>query len=922
MPDHDERATPGARTQTLSANELRSRFLDFFAERGHEVVPSASLVPGGDQTLLFTNSGMVQFKDVFRGVEKRSYTRAVDSQRCLRVAGKHNDFEEVGRTPRHHTLFEMLGNWSFGDYFKREAIHWAWEFLTQDLGIPGERLAATTYRDDEESWTVWRDEIGLPPERMAKWGDVDAGDDKNFWRMAETGPCGPCSEIHYDRGAELSEGLDCVPDHSEHCPRWLEIWNLVFMESDQQASGERVPLPFRSVDTGMGLERLASVLQGVATNYDTDLFTPIHARMRELMRHDPDAFESERFSYQVIADHSRAITFLIADGVLPANEGRGYVLRRIVRRAVRHGRLLGRREPFLAETAKVVIELMGEAYPVLVERREAILGAIIREETAFARTLDAGTVQLEEALIPLTGADRVVGRRPEEVPEDAPHLDGEMAFRLHDTYGFPIDLTVELAAEYGVRVDRDGFEAALRRQRERSRSGTRQDLVRQAELVALFGGIARRVGDSTFLGYEGTEARGRVVAVVRDGTEYQELEARGEVELRTETAADALLVLDRTPFYAEGGGQIGDRGILRDATGEVVFTVEDTQRPVAGLIVHHGKLHGRVALGQELAAEVDPDRRARTMRNHTGTHVLHRALRNTLGEAARQAGSLVTPDYLRFDYPFDRGLTPEERHRIEHEVRRVIREDRTVTPSSMGMAEAVAAGADAFFDEKYGETVRTVRVEGYSHELCGGTHCRATGQIGGFIITGERSIGSGMRRIEAVTGEAAEALTEERFRLLEVAVAAAGAQTPEQLTTRIEELKERGRTSRQGSAGLVPTAQAAARAAELLQKGALVAYTGGFRSMDDLKAWAKEVRSTLGSGVIAAALEDDEQPQLFVTVSDDLVAEGVSAADLVREAVTESGGKGGGRPEMAQGRLPESAALQGALQKLRERLVR
>ena len=922
MPDHDERATPGARTQTLSANELRSRFLDFFAERGHEVVPSASLVPGGDQTLLFTNSGMVQFKDVFRGVEKRSYTRAVDSQRCLRVAGKHNDFEEVGRTPRHHTLFEMLGNWSFGDYFRREAIHWAWEFLTQDLGIPGERLAATTYRDDEESWTVWRDEIGLPPERMAKWGDVDAGDDKNFWRMAETGPCGPCSEIHYDRGAELSEGPDCVPDHSEHCPRWLEIWNLVFMESDQQASGERVPLPFRSVDTGMGLERLASVLQGVATNYDTDLFTPIHARMRELMRHDPDAFESERFSYQVIADHSRAITFLIADGVLPANEGRGYVLRRIVRRAVRHGRLLGRREPFLAETAKVVIELMGEAYPVLVERREAILGAIIREETAFARTLDAGTVQLEEALIPLTGADRVVGRRPEEVSEDAPHLDGEMAFRLHDTYGFPIDLTVELAAEYGVRVDRDGFEAALRRQRERSRSGTRQDLVRQAELVALFSGIARRVGDSTFLGYEGTEARGRVVAVVRDGTEYQELEARGEVELRTETAADALLVLDRTPFYAEGGGQIGDRGILRDATGEVVFTVEDTQRPVAGLIVHHGKLHGRVALGQELAAEVDPDRRARTMRNHTGTHVLHRALRNTLGEAARQAGSLVTPDYLRFDYPFDRGLTPEERHRIEHEVRRVIREDRTVTPSSMGMAEAVAAGADAFFDEKYGETVRTVRVEGYSHELCGGTHCRATGQIGGFIITGERSIGSGMRRIEAVTGEAAEALTEERFRLLEVAVAAAGAQTPEQLTTRIEELKERGRTSRQGSAGLVPTAQAAARAAELLQKGALVAYTGGFRSMDDLKAWAKEVRSTLGSGVIAAALEDDEQPQLFVTVSDDLVAEGVSAADLVREAVTESGGKGGGRPEMAQGRLPESAALQGALQKLRERLVR
>jgi alanyl-tRNA synthetase len=394
------------------------------------------------------------------------------------------------------------------------------------------------------------------------------------------------------------------------------------------------------------------------------------------------------------------------------------------------------------------------------------------------------------------------------------------------------------------------------------------------------------------------------------------------VELRTQPSADALIVLDRTPFYAEGGGQIGDRGVLRDAQAHPLFSVDDTQRPVSGLVVHHGRLHGRVELGQELSAEVDADRRARTMRNHTGTHVLHRALRNTLGEAARQAGSLVTPEYLRFDYPFDRGLTPEERHTIEHEVRRVIREDRTVTPSHMGMREAVAAGADAFFDEKYGETVRTVRVEGYSHELCGGTHCRATGQIGGFIITGERSIGSGMRRIEALTGEAAEALMEERFRLLESAAAAAGAQTAEQLVSRIEELKERGKGQRKGAAGLVPTAQAAARTAELLQKGALVAYTGGFRSMDDLKAWAKEVRSTLGSGVIAAALDDPEQPQLFVTVSDDLVEQGISASDLVREAVTESGGKGGGRPEMAQGRLPESAALQGALQKLRERLAR
>ncbi len=676
MHENEDRAPADSRMQPLSSDEIRARFLRFFAERGHEVVPSASLVPAGDQTLLFTNSGMVQFKDVFRGVEKRSYSRAVDSQRCLRVAGKHNDFEEVGRTPRHHTLFEMLGSWSFGDYFKREAIHWAWEFLTQDLGIPGDRLAATTYTDDDESWAIWRDEIGLPPERMARWGDIDRGDDHNFWRMAETGPCGPNSEIHFDRGEHLSEGPGCVPDHTETCPRWLEIWNLVFMEFDQPVEGPRTELPFKSVDTGMGLERLASVLQGVATNYDTDLFVPIHARMRELLKHDPDAFESERFSYQVIADHSRAITFLIADGITPSNEGRGYVLRRIVRRAVRHGRLLGRHEPFLEETAKVVIELMAEAYPILRERRDVILGTIVREETAFARTLDAGTIQLEEALIPLTGADRVVGRRAEEVPVDAPVLDGDKAFQLHDTYGFPIDLTVELAAEYGVRVDRDGFEVALEKQRHRSRSGKKLDLARQAEQTALFDSIARRLGDTVFRGYETTTALGRIGAIVRDTTEYEVLEARADAEGHLEAAADAQIVLDESPFYAEGGGQIGDRGVLRDAHGEVVFSVEDTQRPVAGLVVHLGKLHGEVALGQEVSAEVDPRRRANTMRNHTGTHLLHRALRNTLGDAARQAGSLVTPEHLRFDYPSDRGLTPEERHTIEHEVRRVIREDR------------------------------------------------------------------------------------------------------------------------------------------------------------------------------------------------------------------------------------------------------
>jgi len=568
------------RIHSLPAAEIRRRYVEFFAERGHAVVPSASLVPAGDQTLLFTNSGMVQFKEVFTGTETRSYSRAVDYQRVLRVAGKHNDFEEVGRTTRHNTFFEMLGNWSFGDYFKREAIHFAWDFLTGDMAIPAERLAATTYKDDEVARAIWRDEIGLPPERMAIWGDVDAGDDSNFWRMAETGPCGPCSEIHFDRGAEFSEGPECVPDHSETCPRWLEIWNLVFMEFDQKPGG-RVLLPFQSVDTGMSLERLASVLQQVPSNFDTDLFTPIHARMRELLGHDPEGFEAERFSYQVIADHSRAITFLIADGVLPSNEGRGYVLRRIVRRAVRHGRLLGRTQPFLAQAAEVVIDTMAEAYPYLIERRPEILPVILREEAQFSRTLDAGTVHLEEALIPLTSAERVVGRRPEDLPADAPVLGGETAFRLHDTYGFPIDLTVELAAEYGVAVDRPGFDVALAEQRERSRGGRKAELSRNAETMSLYEDLARRLGDTPFLGYDGTTAEARVVAIVRDGIEYDELEAFGDAELRTEPSATAEIVLSQTPFYAEGGGQVGDHGALRPAGGsEPVFEVTDTQRPV------------------------------------------------------------------------------------------------------------------------------------------------------------------------------------------------------------------------------------------------------------------------------------------------------------------------------------------------------
>ena len=888
-------AMPDLPIPYLTAAEVRRRYVEFFAQRGHTVVPSASLVPAGDQTLLFTNSGMVQFKDVLTGREKRSYVRATDYQRCLRVAGKHNDFEEVGRTTRHHTFFEMLGNWSFGDYFKRDAIHWAWELLTEVYQIPGERLAATVYRDDDEAYRIWREEIGLPPERIARWGNVDAGDEANFWRMAETGPCGPCSEIHFDRGAELSEGPHCLPDHSEHCPRWLEVWNLVFMESEQRADGTRVPLPMKSVDTGMGLERLTSVIQQVSTNYDTDLFTPIHTAMRELLGHDPEVFEAERFSYQVIADHSRAVTFLVADGVAPANDGRGYVLRRIIRRAVRHGRLLGRREPFMDVTAGVVIDVMKGAYPYLDEQRARILKVIHQEETQFARTLETGTSHLEAALAPLTKTERTIGRRPESLPEDTPVLPGDVAFRLHDTYGFPVDLTVDMAAEYGVRVDREGFVAAMAEQKARSRKGTKAELARHAELGDLYQAIQRRSGETRFLGYDATTAEGRIVAILRDGMEYQELTGHGEAEV----------VLDATPFYGEGGGQVGDRGELLEAGGgSALFTVDDTQKPIAGLFVHRGRLHGRLRVGETVTAQVDAERRARTMRNHTATHLLHRALRNVVGPDAHQAGSLVAPDYLRFDYPLDRPLTAAEKTAIEDDVRRIVREDRPVTTVVQPMAAAIAAGADAFFDEKYGEKVRTVRVEGYSLELCGGTHCSASGQIGSFVITADRSIGAGTRRIEAVTGDGADALLRARTDLLERIADKIGATSvdavPERVAALQDELREVRRRLKAGGGGLPKPAGLVAAAEEVAPGVRLVAHSAAFDSTEQWKAFAKEIRAVMSSGVIAVAFDSDA-PQIFVTVSPDMVERGISAVELVKVAMNPMDGRGGGRPEMAQG---------------------
>ncbi|HUH16896.1 MAG TPA: alanine--tRNA ligase, partial [Methylomirabilota bacterium] len=756
------------------------------------------------------NSGMVPFKRVLTGEEKRDYTRAVNSQLALRVAGKHNDFEEVGRTPRHQTLFEMLGTWSFGDYFKREAIHWHWQLLTEEFGIPAERLAATVYTDDDEAHSVWTDEIGLPDDRVVRWGNIAEGDEKNFWRMGDTGPCGPCSELHYDRGAHFSEGPHCIPDHSETCPRWLEVGNLVFMQFDRAADGGLTPLPMKSVDTGTGLERLASVVQGVDSNYRTDLFVPIIERLAQFIGHDPDTVESERFSYQVVADHSRAMTFLIAEGVKPSNEGPGYVLRRIMRRAVRHGRLLGISGPFLRETCSVVISLMGDVYTHLRDGEREILDAVEAEEEKFARTLEAGSARLAELV---AGGNAITG------------VD---AFRLHDTFGFPIDLTVEMAEERGVTVDRAGFEAAMAEQRERSRGGKRAGLRLDPEVAEL---------RSDFIGYPNeTSADGLRVLAVTSGT-------------------PTGVVIDRTPFYAEGGGQIGDRGELIGANGRL--RVDDTQRS-GEAIVHLGELSGELRVGDEVRAEVDEARRWAAARNHTGTHLLHRALRDVLGEQAKQAGSWVGPEGLRFDFPAQAATPREALREVQRIVNAQIRRNAPVHPEMMPMQEAQARGADMFFGEKYlPESVRVVQVDGYSKELCGGTHVAATGQIGQLVITGESSIGAGLRRIEAVTGEGAAELVSARLEALRATAQLLGEReedVPQRVETLLSRLRDAEKAARapKAAAGRLDAAAALHGAQEAGSAKVVVESFPG-ADADALRGLADDLRGMTGRFVLVAA---------------------------------------------------------------------
>jgi len=867
-----------------SSAEIRASFLHYFQERGHTIVPSSSLVPGNDPTLLFTNAGMVQFKDVFLGQEARPYKRATTAQKCMRVSGKHNDLEEVGPSPRHHTFFEMLGNFSFGDYFKAEAIQYAWGYLHGVLGIPADRLYVTIYYEDDEAARLWQKLVGVPSERIIRLGAKD-----NFWEMGDTGPCGPCSEIIYDRGPQACtcHRPDCNPAYD--CDRWLELWNLVFMQYEKLPDGSTVPLPKPSIDTGAGLERIASVLQGVDNNYDTDLFMPIMQRTRELLGHDEATMRANIVPYRVIADHSRAVTFLIGDNVLPGNEGRNYVLRLILRRAARYGRLLGFREPFLAETAQAVIDTMGHHYRELRERQDFIKEAITQEEQRFLMTLDTGLARLDQLIQRL----RAEGRST--VP-------GEEAFRLYDTYGFPLELTRDAAQEAGLVVDEAGFRQAMEAQRERARAAQR---FTSDDRAALYRRLA--LPPTRFVGYETCTAESQVLALVVDGANPD----------RLEPGAEAELVLAVTPFYGESGGQVGDTGEIRGPNG--VFTVENTVRPLPELIVHRGRLReGELAVGQLVTAQVDVERRLDIARNHTATHLLHRALRQVLGEHAAQAGSLVAPDRLRFDFSHLAPLTPEEIVQVEDLVNEQIRANRPVTTRVTCYEQALKEGVIALFDEKYGDQVRVVSVEGYTAELCGGTHLRATGEIGLFLILSESGVGSGLRRIEAVTGRSALAYVRQRLGELRHIGELVGARPGEEVR-RVEALvddlrEERRLTERLQERVHAQSVDALLHRAIDVQGVRILAAQVEATDVDALRRMCDRLRDRLGSAVVGLGAVINGRPLLVVGLTPDVVERGLHAGKLAGAAAKKMGGGGGGRPNMAQAggkqaeRLPEALA--------------
>jgi alanyl-tRNA synthetase len=880
----------------MTSSEIRERFLEYFERHGHARRPSSSLVPADDPTLLFTNAGMVQFKRVFLGDEKVPFRRAVTSQKCLRVSGKHNDLEEVGVTRRHHTFFEMLGNFSFGDYFKRDAIRFAWELMTEEYGIPRERLWVTVHYTDDEAAALWQEVAGLPASRIFRLGDKD-----NFWQMGETGPCGPCSEMHFDlrpgavRGRELTvEEFVARGERGE----FLELWNLVFMQFDRSADGTLTPLPAPSIDTGAGLERVTSVLQGVESNYETDLFVPLIDRAVEVIGIPYDAGAPAGVSFRVLADHARSVSFLIADGVFPSNEGRGYVLRRILRRAVRHAWLLGRREPTLVHVADRVVDEMGAAYPELPQRRDHLLRVIAEEEQRFLDTIDSGMARFDEIAPALTPKKRAAIERGESA---RPMVRGVDAFRLHDTFGFPLDLTELIARERGYAVDVAGFEAALEEQRERSRADRKAaGLERAADALAEGWEELDPTADQEFVGYREFEVDTEVVALRREN---------GRVAFQ----------LRRNPFYAEAGGQVSDTGLV-EGDG---FRVEiDDVRRVGGRVAVLGNVDGTLPTAQgpiRVRAAVVRTVRHDTMRNHTATHLLHAALRAALGPHVIQRGSLVAPDRLRFDFAHQKPMTAEEIRRVEDLVNRAILEDHDVRTEHTTYPEAVERGAMALFGEKYGDVVRLVIVPGVSMELCGGTHVRHTSEIGLFRIVGESGIASGVRRIEAVTGTVAYERTHERDELLAGAAAAARA-TPETLAARIEQLNEEVRDLRKqlqrvraGGAGDVVSELIASATA--VDGARVIATEIDAENADELRMLGDSLRQRLGSGAAILAARQKERVALLAIVTDDLLSRGVRADRLVREIAALTGGSGGGRPHMAQGGAGDPAQLPGALGK-------
>jgi len=853
----------------MTSAEIRQAFLDYFAQNGHQVVASSPLIPGNDPTLMFTNAGMVQFKDVFLGDDKRAYTRATSSQRCVRAGGKHNDLENVGYTARHHTFFEMLGNFSFGDYFKREAIGFAWGFLTETLGLPKDRLWITVHHSDDEAEKIWKEEIGVDPERFSKL------DEDNFWSMGDTGPCGPCTEIFFDHGEEVAGGPPGSPD--EDGDRYIEIWNVVFMQYNRSADGEMTPLPKPSVDTGMGLERIAAVMQNVHSNYEIDLFQSLLKATAAAV----GTSDMDNKSLRVIADHIRSCSFLITDGVLPSNEGRGYVLRRIIRRAIRHGNKLGAKGPFFNQLVAALVAEMGEAYPELAKAQDQIERVLLKEEQQFAKTLDNGMGLLREAIEGLDGSV----------------IPGETVFKLYDTYGFPVDLTADVAREHELTIDMDGFEKAMEAQRERARaSGT---------FSVDYNDKIQLEGETRFSGYDALEDQAKVVALYKEGEAVNQLSA-GET---------GLVVLENTAFYAESGGQVGDTGSLRWDRGQ--FTVNNCTKESKNHL-HHGEVsEGVLEVGDTVVTEVDQVKRQATALNHSATHLLHAALRDVLGDHVQQKGSLCDAERLRFDFAHFEAMTAEQLQQVEAIVNAQIRSNSDVVTDLMDIESAKTRGAMALFGEKYDDEVRVLSMGGdFSVELCGGTHAKRTGDIGLLKIVSEGGIAAGVRRVEAVTGAGAMQWVEEADDKL-AQIAGSLKVSRDAVVEKVQDMAERSRQLEKELEQL-KSKLAAAKSSDLIGsavevKGAkvLAAKLEGVEPKA-LRDTIDQMKNKLGSGVVVLAAVADGKISLAAGVTKDLTGQ-VKAGDLVRELTAKLGGKGGGRPDFAQGGGTDEAALPAAL---------